>query len=244
MLLYEKRYSMVFVSIIFLLLLIFVLFNNADFSKAESNSAYSLLIFESNGEEYQPIAIKHDCPIDVSNIDQYVSHTGAVSAELWPFVHSMLIDERSIIAMDTDTQRIILLLADNEGVIARIAVWDHERQCYNTIDSPCLPRESFLDSYHDGNAVFIHSMNTKMTSFYLTFECYDQDWILTYFNNGYTIWASKEGNGYILNDYYVPSDQTAMIKEGIISFSDFNIQEIDDWFQEYDRVFPDHPSLK
>ena len=147
--------------------------------------------------------------------------------------------------MDTSTQRIILLLANYEGVIARIATWNHERQCYNTIDSPYLPGESFLDSYHDGNAILLKiiSMNTETTTFYLTFDYYDQDWILTSFNNGYTINARKEGNGYILNDYYCPTDQTVMIKEGIISFSDFSIQEIDSWFQEYDSVFPEHPSL-
>ena len=125
----------------------------------------------------------------------------------------------------------------------RIAYWNYAQDTYSIIDTKSIPLVTTLDTYHDGNAIFVNApyqsliqeIDSESEELFITFENVDGMWLLTTFTDGQTFSAL-----YQFEDYYDADDEfesdTIEIRHDILYFADFDINELYNCIYEYYSV--------
>ena len=165
---------------------------------------------------------------------------------------SSLIEAYDVINFDIESERVLLYLSDKSQSFLRLASWDTILGQYNVKDTACLPAESYLDTYHDGDSILLmtpieEDMITGSipvcSQLYLTFEYVEDDWYLTHFTDGQTFVATLQNEAYLFDDYYETSEEYAWQVPNVFSFEGFNPIELIPYISEYNSVMPNRPSL-
>lgn len=209
---------------------------------------FIMLQYNSGEILFQPIAIQETDEIDITNPQLYIDETGAVSYEVRKYISNMLTESSEILDIDVSEERIALLLKRDDDVFLRIAYWNYEQDTYSIIDTKSIPLATTLDTYHDGNAIFVNipyqPLNWKIDSeseeLFITFENADGTWLLTTFTDGQTFSATIQEKAYQFEDYYDADDEfeseNIEIKHDNLYFADFDINELYNCIYEYYSV--------
>ena len=116
---------------------------------------------------------------------------------------------------DISSLRVLLLLADADGnKYLQAAVWDADSATYAITRSSNLPENAYLDTYHDGDAIFL-SVGYDTPGFaesgdlddlawlYITAEWTDTDvWVVTDVTDGFSFFADYDDGQYVIRDYW------------------------------------------
>ena len=209
---------------------------------------FVMLQYNSGKILFQPIAIQETNEIDITNPQLYIDETGAVSYEVRKYISSMLTDSSEILDMDVSEERIVLLLKRNDDVLLRIACWNGEQGTYSVTDTKSIPLVTTLDTYHDGNAVFVNipyqslirEIDSESEELFITFENVDDMWLLTTFTDGQTFSATIKEKTYQFEDCYDADDEfesdAIEIRHDILYFADFDINDLYNCIYEYYSV--------
>ena len=213
-----------------------------------ADEPFVMLQYNSGEILFQPIAIQETNEIDITNPQLYIDETGAVSCEVRKYISSILTDSSEILDMDVSEERIVLLLKRNDDVLLRIACWNGEQGTYSIIDTKSIPLVTTLDTYHDGNAIFVNipyqsliwKIDNESEELFITFENVDGMWLLTTFTDGQTFSATIKEKKYQFEDYYDADDdfesEAIEIKHDILYFAGFDINELYNCIYEYYSV--------
>ena len=209
---------------------------------------FVMLQYNSGKILFQPIAIQETNEIDITNPQLYIDETGAVSYEVRKYISSMLTDSSEILDMDVSEERIVLLLKRNDDVLLRIACWNGEQGTYSVTDTKSIPLVTTLDTYHDGNAIFVNipyqslirEIDSESEELFITFENVDDMWLLTTFTDGQTFSATIKEKTYQFEDCYDADDEfesdAIEIRHDILYFADFDINDLYNCIYEYYSV--------
>ena len=111
-----------------------------------------------------------------------------------------------------------------------------------------MPLATTLDTYHDGNAIFVNipyqslirEIDRESEELFITFENVDCMWLLTTFTDGQTFSATIKEKKYQFEDYYDADDEfksdAIEIRHDILYFADFDINELYNCIYEYYSV--------
>ena len=230
------------------ILCIIVLYLGIDNVNCFAEEPFVMLQYNSGEILFQPIAIQETNEIDITNPQLYIDETGAVSYEVRKYISSMLTDSSEILDMDVSEERIVLLLKRNDDVLLRIACWNGEQGTYSITDTKSIPLVTTLDTYHDGNAIFVNipcqplsfEIDSESEELFITFENINDAWILTTFTDGQTFSATIKEKTYQFEDYYDTDDEfeseAIEIRHDILYFADFDINELYNCIYEYYSV--------
>ena len=163
----------------------------------------------------------------------------------------LLAGEYEIEQYDASEMRVLLLLVSEDDKFIRMAVWNEADQEYRIRDTERLPRESSLDTYHDGDCVLLWmstweidaAYNMPMHELFLTFKYLNDDWYLTSFTDGNSFTADMRGQSYFFNDYYGPSAEYRWHAGPRLLFESFNVFELLSYADAYNNAMPDRFSL-
>ena len=101
------------------------------------------------------------------------------------------------------------------------------------MDSKCLPQNSFLETYHDGNSVLLDvgyiteggdepEELDDLTWLYFTIELNMQgEWSITNITDGYTFFADYDGERFIIRNYEDEKIMQTISMENRLSSFDF-----------------------
>ena len=230
------------------ILCIIVLCLGIDNVNCFAEEPFVMLQYNSGEILFQPIAIQETNEIDITNPQLYIDETGAVSYEVRKYISSMLTDSSEILDMDVSEERIVLLLKRNDDVLLRIACWNGEQGTYSVTDTKSIPLVTTLDTYHDGNAIFVNipcqplnfEIDSESEELFITFENINDAWVLTTFTDGQTFSATIKEKTYQFEDYYDADDEfeseAIEIRHDILYFADFDINELYNCIYEYYSV--------
>ena len=230
------------------ILCIIVLCLGIDNVNCFAEEPFVMLQYNSGEILFQPIAIQETNEIDITNPQLYIDETGAVSYEVRKYISSMLTDSSEILDMDVSEERIVLLLKRNDDVLLRIACWNGEQGTYSVTDTKSIPLVTTLDTYHDGNAIFVNipcqplnfEIDSESEELFITFENINDAWVLTTFTDGQTFSATIKEKKYQFEDYYDADDEfesdAIEIRHDILYFADFDINELYNCIYEYYSV--------
>jgi len=153
----------------------------------------------------QPIKLKEGTLFSEDEMEVLISPEGTADRQLIDSVHDELTDGYRIVDMDIHHNRIVMLLETIDSYCIRIAQWNEEEQTYRINNWPDLP-EVFLDTYHDGHAVFFEYYEEFPDDFspvfMVTIEETEDQWHVTRFTDGQTYTAKMTETGYLFCDYY------------------------------------------
>lgn len=158
----------------------------------------------------------------------------------------------NILDIDISDERILLFLEDNEHYFLRIATWDDALGEYSTIDSGYLPADSWLDTFHDGNAVFltvpysIFNVDNSLTLsdwLFITFKNSEGQWYLTSYTDSQSFTAKLSDHTYLFNDYYEPSTEYAWEMDSELLFEGFTVAALLESIDTYNTLYSHRPSL-
>lgn len=166
---------------------------------------------------------------------------------------TFLVGKHNIVDADIGKERILLLLSSDDYIFLRIAQWDDMLNQYSIIDTDWLPAKSWLDTYHNGDAVlltipFNNESDTANSTrigdwIYLTFQYQDDSWYLTDFTDGYSFVAFLDNRSYIFDDYYESATEYRWTMDSILFFDHFSPTELFQYIYAYDVAKPNRPSL-
>jgi len=186
---------------------------------------------------FQPIVIHANDEIAVDHPELYIEKNGYVSSAIWPYLSSRLTNGDDVVDMDVSEKRLLLCLSKNGQNYLRLAQWDTKRNDYITIDTDFLPSEHELDTYHDGDAVFLfvsamespteaESAQQENKDFFLTFQQVENDWYLTSFTDGQTYVATLCDDVYLFDTYYESNPERIWKTPDLLPFSEFCITDL------------------
>ncbi len=233
--------------LLFLLVVMMILPSSGLAARAYKQGNFFLIQYINDDTAYQPLAVNTDALL-ASTVDwEPFFRRGSVPAEAYPYLSQILTDNHRVISMDVSKERIVMLCSDaDERVFLRRAVWNGASLRYEKMDTLPLPRESDMDSYHDGNAILLliplgtDSTGTEEAesadeALFLTFEQRDNEWVLACFTDGCDFIADLRGTEYIFNDYYEPSDAYEWRTGGPILLAQFDFTALADMIGAYQR---------
>lgn len=230
------------------ILCIIVLYLGIGNGNCFAEEIFVMLQYNSGESLFQPIAIQETNEIDITNPQLYIDETGAVSYEVRKYISNVLTDSSEILDMDVSEERIALLLKRNDDVFLRIAYWNYAQDTYSIIDTKSIPLVTTLDTYHDGNAIFVNipyqslirEIDSESEELFITFENVDGMWLLTTFTDGQTFSATIKEKKYQFEDYYDADDEfesdAIETRHDILYFADFDINELYNCIYEYYSV--------
>lgn len=163
-------------------------------------------------EGFTPIEIRMNSTIAQNG--KIITTKGAIYPEFYDLIHPSLTEEDEVVDGDVSEQRIVLMLAkQDKSKYLRIATWEWENRKYTIVDSKCLPQNSFLEKYHDGDSVLLDvgyitegddepEELDDLTWLYFTIELNMQgEWSITNITDGYTFFADYDGERFIIRNY-------------------------------------------
>lgn len=121
----------------------------------------------------------------------------------------------TVVQGDISSLRVLLLLADADGnKYLQAAVWDADSATYAITRSSNLPENAYLDTYHEGDAIFL-SVGYDTPGFaesgdlddlawlYITAEWTDTDaWVVTDVTDGFSFFVDYDDGQYVIRDYW------------------------------------------
>jgi len=144
-----------------------------------------------------------------------------------------LAEEYEVYMSDISKERIVLLLSNGDHLLVRVAQWEDSEQ-YRITDSGPLPNESYLDSFHDGNQLFLfiptayeeieNPDDSLCIDLFLTFQQLDdENWYLTDFTDGQSFTAALINQKYLFSDYYDASESYTYIAGNALRLEHFDV---------------------
>ena len=130
-------------------------------------------------------------------------------------IHPSLTNGDTVVQGDISSLRVLLLLADADGnKYLQAAVWDADSATYAITRSSNLPENAYLDTYHEGDAIFL-SVGYDTPGFaelgdlddlawlYITAEWTDTDaWVVTDVTDGFSFFVDYDDGQYVIRDYW------------------------------------------
>lgn len=195
----------------------------------------------------QPIKLKYGIRFSEDEMKFLISPEGAASKKLMDSVHDDLASGYRIADMDIDPKRIVLLLDTTVGSMIRIAQWDNEERAYSITDWPELP-DVFLDTYHDGEAVFFEWFDESSADsgsvVMVTLEEMEGQWYVTRFTDAMTYSAEMTETGYLFCDYWeYEAEEYQHCFLSPTQMGNVPWTHIAEMIEEYDVLFPLRPAL-
>ena len=123
--------------------------------------------------------------------------------------------EEIIVQGDISSLRVLLLLEDADGnKYLQAAVWDADSATYAITRSSNLPENAYLDTYHEGDAIFL-SVGYDTPGFaesgdlddlawlYITAEWTDAGaWVVNDVTDGFSFFVDYDDGQYVIRDYW------------------------------------------
>lgn len=130
-------------------------------------------------------------------------------------IHPSLTNGDTVVQGDISSLRVLLLLEDADGnKYLQAAVWDADSETYAITRSSNLPENAYLDTYHEGDAIFL-SVGYDTPGFaesgdlddlawlYITAEWMDAGaWVVNDVTDGFSFFADYDGGQYVVRDYW------------------------------------------
>lgn len=124
-----------------------------------------------------------------------------------------LTNDDTVVDGDISSLRVLLVLADADGnKYLQAAVWEADSATYAITRSSNLPENAYLDTYHEGDAIFL-SVGYDTPGFaesgdlddlawlYITAEWTDAGaWVVTRVTDGSSFFAYYDGEQYVVRD--------------------------------------------
>lgn len=191
---------------VFLILLMFVLL--LPLASAEEARAFITV------DGCVPLEIREDSAVTAEEL--VISKWGnAINPQFGDQISPSLTNGDTVVDGDISSLRVLLLLADADGnKYLQAAVWDADSATYTITRSQNLPENAYLDTYHEGNAIFL-SVGYDTPGFaesgdlddlawlYITAEWTDAGaWVVTRVTDGNSFYADYDGERYVIQDYW------------------------------------------
>ena len=195
----------------------------------------------------QPVKLKNEIILSEDKSEPLISDEGTASQKLMAAVHDDLTCGYRVVDMDISPRRIVLLLDTTVASMIRIAQWDNENQTYSITDWPEMP-DVFLDTYHDGNAVFFEWFDEAFADsepvVMVSLEEQEGLWHVTRFTDAMTYSAEMTESGYLFCDYWeYEAEEYQHHVFSSTQMGDVTWEHIVEMIEEYNVLFPQRPSL-
>lgn len=149
-------------------------------------------------------------------------------------IHPSLTNDDTVVDGDISSLRVLLLLADADGnKYLQAAVWDANSVTYAITRSSNLPENAYLDTGHEGNAIFL-SVGYATPGFaesgdlddlawlYITAEWTDASaWVVTDVTDGFSFFADYDGGQYVVRDYWDEDVLQTISRDATLDTFDF-----------------------
>ena len=149
-------------------------------------------------------------------------------------IHPSLTNDDTVVDGDISSLRVLLLLADADGnKYLQAAVWDADSATYAITRSSNLPENAYLDTGHEGNAIFL-SVGYATPGFaesgdlddlawlYITAEWTDTGaWVVTDVTDGFSFFADYDGVQYVVRDYWDEEVLQTISRDATLDTFDF-----------------------
>lgn len=140
----------------------------------------------------------------------------------------------TVVQGDISSLRVLLLLADADGnKYLQAAVWDADSATYAITRSSNLPENAYLDTYHEGDAIFL-SVGYDTPGFaesgdlddlawlYITAEWTDTDaWVVTDVTDGFSFFVDYDDGQYVIRDYWDEDVLQTISRDATLDTFDF-----------------------
>lgn len=159
-----------------------------------------------------PLEIREDSTVTAEEL--IVQKSGnAINPQFGDQISPSLTGGDTVVEGDVSGLRVLLLLEDADGnKYLQAAVWDADSATYAITRSQNLPENAYLDTYHEGNDVFL-SVGYDTPGFaesgdlddlawlYITAEWTDTGaWVVTRVTDGSSFFAYYDGEQYVVRD--------------------------------------------
>lgn len=140
----------------------------------------------------------------------------------------------TVVEGDISSLRVLLLLADADGnKYLQAAVWDADSATYAITRSSNLPENAYLDTYHEGDAIFL-SVGYDTPGFaesgdldglawlYITAEWTDTGaWVVTDVTDGFSFFVDYDDGQYVIRDYWDEDVLQTISRDATLDTFDF-----------------------
>jgi len=224
-------------------------------SKTACADESQTILLESKQHDLQPIPVQtRDTNMD-TDLRYWVDEQGGVSTDLYDCIDPSVTNGMEIVLADDSPLRLLLLTVSPDGMGKKVlAVTYGEDHAFHVVESPTLPSVSGLDTFHDGDSIFLYVPDAEAGSYaeaedqsdwrdltdeedylddlawwYITFELLDDKWVLISITDGNDISLDRKEDGYELYGF-IEEDETESIQSAHeladIYLDEFNLDEI------------------
>ncbi len=140
----------------------------------------------------------------------------------------------TVVEGDISSLRVLLLLADADGnKYLQAAVWDADSATYAITRSSNLPENAYLDTYHEGDAIFLSVGYDSpgvgdsgdlgaLAWLFITAEWTDTGaWVVTDVTDGFSFFADYDGGQYVVRDYWDEEVLQTISRDATLDTFDF-----------------------
>lgn len=156
--------------------------------------------------------------LDIANRDELLPEDvikpqwgNVINPQFAGLIHPSLTNGDTVVDGDVSGLRVLFLLEDADGnKYLQAAVWDADSETYAITRSQYLPENVYLDTYHEGDAIFV-SVGYETEAFaesadlddlawlYITAEWTDAgEWVVTDVTDGNSFYADYDGERFIV----------------------------------------------
>ncbi len=149
-------------------------------------------------------------------------------------IHPSLTNGDTVVQGDISSLRVLLLLADADGnKYLQAAVWDADSATYAITRSSNLPENAYLDTYHEGDAIFL-SVGYDTPGFtesgdlddlawlYITAEWTDAGaWVVNDVTDGFSFFVDYDDGQYVVRDYWDEDVLQTISRDATLDTFDF-----------------------
>lgn len=158
----------------------------------------------------------------------------AINPQFGDQISPSLTNGDTVVDGDISSLRVLLLLEDADGnKYLQAAVWDADSATYAITRSSNLPENAYLDTGHEGNAIFL-SVGYDTPGFaesgdlddlawlYITAEWTDAGaWVVTDVTDGFSFFADYDGEQYVVLDYWDEKVLQTISRDATLDTFDF-----------------------
>ena len=177
----------------------------------------------------------------------------AINPQFGDQISPSLTNGDTVVEGDISGLRVLLLLEDADGnKYLQAAVWDADSETYAITRSQHLPENVYLDTYHEGDAIFV-SVGYETEAFaesgdlddlswlYITAEWKDAgEWVVTDVTDGNSFYADYDGERFIVQSAIseailqtIPCDARLSVFDFVNPFTEeIEWNQMDEWEEE------------
>ena len=138
-------------------------------------------------------------------------------------IHPSLTNDDTVVDGDISSLRVLLLLADADGnKYLQAAVWDADSATYAITRSSNLPENAYLDTYHEGDAIFL-SVGYDTPGFAESGDLDDLAWlyITAEWTDTDAFFVDYDDGQYVIRDYWDEDVLQTISRDATLDTFDF-----------------------